>query len=321
MGWRGAVRSIGAAVRAADREAQRRHKAELKQAIAQDAAQSVEEWETFLAGLVSIHTNLAKTIDWHAMANAAPPREPRLGDSHERNARQRLEAFQPKWTDLFNGGSKKIRRTLEQAVAEAPEVDLATFRAARAEHADAFKEWEADRALARQVLAGDVAATKSVLKEMQLATQDDPFIGGQIDYRIEPDFLVATPNVHSIDIVPGFRRKQLASGRLSETKMPMGEQNELYQDYVASVALKVAGDIFQVLLVEAIYVTCETEMVNQQTGHKEHTPILSVHFVRKTFASLQLSQLDPSDAMRNFRHAMAFKRNQGFSRIEPLSAT
>lgn len=318
MGWRGVVRSFGAAMRAADREAQRRQKAELKEAIAQDSAAAVEAWESFLDRLVSVHTNLAKAIDWRSMASASPPVEPSLDDKHERSARFELEAFHPQWSDVFRGGSKKIRRTLERAVATAPEADLAEFREAKAAYVDAVKEWEGDRALARQLLDGDVAATLSVLEEMQRAMQGDGFVGKHIDYHVETNYLLATPQVHGIEIVPAFRRKQLASGRLSETRMPIGEQNELYQDYVASVALKVAGDVFQILPVETVYVTCEAEMVNQQTGHKESTPILSVHFVRKTFEGLQLSNVDPSDAMRNFRHAMVFKRNQGFSKIEPL---
>ncbi len=82
MGWRGAIRTIGAAARAADRENQRRYKAQLKQEIAQESAAAVEALDTFLENLVSVHANLAQSIDWRAMGAKQRPIDPRLGDAH-----------------------------------------------------------------------------------------------------------------------------------------------------------------------------------------------------------------------------------------------
>jgi hypothetical protein len=319
MGWRGAVRSIGAAMRAAERDAIRREKVEYRQAVADDSFAAVQAWEDFLHKLVNIHTNLADAIDWMTLARAPAPQPPKLGDTRERKARQDLEAFRSNWTDLFRGGSKSMRRKLERELAQAPAGDLEDFQHAKAAYKVAHEEWKTEGELAREVVAGEPAAIRKVLQEMQSAMDGGGFIGTQINYSYEPGYLHAEPLVHGIDIVPTYRRKQLASGRLSETKMPVGEVNERYQDYVASVALKVAGDLFQILPLKDVYVTCVTDMLNQQTGHKESTPILSVHFVRATFENLRLGTLDPSDAMRNFRHAMQFKRSHGFTRVERLT--
>lgn len=319
MGWRGTVRSLGAALRATEREQQRYQKAELKKAITDDSAAAVAAWEGHLDRIASVHTSLASAVDWRSMASASPPPEPKLNDAIERKARLEQEAYRPQLLDIFRGGSKKIRRELERNVAAGPDADLEVFRQAKAAHSEAMKEWANDRNLASRLLDGDPNAIKSVLEEMQADIRGDGFVGKHIDYHIEPNYLHATVHVHDVDIVPAFRRKQLASGRLSETKMPVGELNERYQDYVASAALKVAGDLLQILPIDSAYVTCEVEMVSPQTGHKEPTPILSVQFVRQTFQSLRLAHVDPSDAMQNFRHAMSFKRNQGFSKITPLS--
>ena len=100
--------------------------------------------------------------------------------------------------------------------------------------------------------------------------------------------------------------------------MPKGQFNEIYQDYVASCALRVAGDMFSILPIEEIYVTCLTDMLNPQTGHMEETPILSVQFVRDTFGRLNLDQLDPSEAMRNFHHEMKFTKGKGFAPVPAL---
>lgn len=319
MGWKGAIRSIGAAVRAAERDAARRHKAEIKDQISSDSAQAVAAWENFLESLVKVHANLAERIDWRAMASKPRPPEPVIGDANQRAAHNALANFKPGAFDAFRGGSKKLRQRLENDVSIAPETDARAYAEATAAHQAAMVEWEADTGLARRLIEGDVEATKTVINEMQAGMQGDGYIGTQIFYHIEPNYLHATPIVHGIDVIPAYRRKQLSSGRLSETKMPVGELNELYQDYVSSVALKVAGDLLHILPIEEVYVTCEAEMVNKQTGHKEKTPILSVQVVRSTFAKLNLSNLDPSDAMGNFRHNMAFKRAHGFSRVEQLA--
>lgn len=180
-----------------------------------------------------------------------------------------------------------------------------------------LEEWENDRTLAQRLLNGEAAAIKEVIEEMQ-SLSDQDLIGSSVSFAIDDSFLHVKPAVHTDEIVPNFRRKQLASGKLSETKMPVGQFNELYQDYVGSVALKVAGDFFQILPLDEIYVTCLTTMLNPQTGHQEMTPILSVQFVRSTFAGLNLAKLDPSDSMTNFNHVMSFKKTKGFARIEPL---
>lgn len=318
MGWRAAVRSIGAAMRAAERESLRQQKAQMKEAIASDAAAAVQALESFQTSLISIHTKLADPIDWSAMASKPRPSEPALSSDHTASARLALDRFKPGLFDVFRGGSARVRRRLEDALASAPSKDRAVFDGAAPEHAAALGEWESDTDQARRLIAGDPEATKTVIAEMQAALEGEGYIGSHIAYHIEPAYLHATPHVHGSDVIPDYRRKQLASGRLSQTKKPVGEFNELYQDYVASVALKVAGDLFRVLPRDEIYVTCETAMVNPRTGHKEATPILSAQFVRKTFEQLNLERIDPSDAIANFRHAMSFKRAHGFAPIEPL---
>ncbi|MGB2177753.1 MAG: hypothetical protein ACPH9E_07405, partial [Hyphomonas sp.] len=80
MGWRGTMRSVGAAVRAAERDAQRRHKAALRmQAIEEKeqqlrlSAEAVDEWENYVADLITLHVDLDDALDWAALANGPKP--------------------------------------------------------------------------------------------------------------------------------------------------------------------------------------------------------------------------------------------------------
>jgi len=185
------------------------------------------------------------------------------------------------------------------------------------EYSEELSDWQKDTILAKKLLAGESAAIHEVVKEMQ-SFSDVEFLGTGIEFMIEDNFIHALPKIHGDEIVPSFRRKQTASGKLSETKMPKGEFNELYQDYVASVALKVAGDLLQILPLNEIYVTCSAIMLNSKTGHQEETSILSVQFVRNIYERLDLNHLDPSDSLENFKHEMKFTKTKGFHRIERL---
>ncbi|KCZ98102.1 hypothetical protein HPO_12328 [Hyphomonas polymorpha PS728] len=206
---------------------------------------------------------------------------------------------------------------LEQKLLEAKTADEADFQVAQEGYPLVLREWESEAAFANRVLAGDEQAWIEVIKEHNEFTQND-LIGSGVSYKFSDGRLHAIVAVHDDSIVPAFERRLLASGKHSEKKMTVGRFNEMYQDYVASVALKVAGDTFHILPANEVWVTCVSQMLNSATGHKTATPILSVQFVRPTFINLNLRTIDPSDALRNFRTAMDFKKTKGFGAIEPF---
>jgi hypothetical protein len=317
MGWRGTLRSIEAANRRAAREAERRWKAEEKAMITADAHDAVTEWQDHLRDLVSLHVNPNDDIDWRMLRDAREPSPPMRRAKNEDAALSALDQFQPRFFDFLLGGSEKRRLALVDAVDKGRTLDEAEHKAGinlfNQEHAD----WQTDRDLATRLLSGDVSAERDVINTMT-SWADEGLVGSRLEFRFSDGFFHAIAHVHADEVVPKHRRKQLQSGKLSETKMPVGERNELYQDYVCSVALKVAGDIFSVLPRDEVYVTCAATMLDRTTGHMTDTPILSVQFVRPTFINLRLAAIDPSDSMSNFNHSMKFARTRGFAAIEPL---
>jgi len=317
MGWKGTMRSIAAASRAAERDAERRRKLALKEQMAAEAADAVENWENHIDDILNIHTELSDTINWYEIANTPKPLTPVLDTKHEDNARASLKAFKPSFFDFFRGGSEKIKNRLVIQLEKAPAKDKHDYDIAIQGYSKALSDWRNDTKLARELLEGKTSAIKEVIEEMQ-ALSSENLIGSNIRFIIQDKYLHARPEVHSDEIIPNYRLKRLASGKLSETKMPTGQFNELYQDYIASVALKVAGELFQITPLNEIYVTCESNMLNSQTGHMERVPILSVQFIRDTFMKLNLERIDPSDSIRNFNHNMNFKKNTGFSATSSL---
>lgn len=306
-----------AASRRANREAERKWKIQQQAQVAANAEDAVDDWRAHLRDIVSLHVNTIDNVDWHALKHQAAPPSPVRQRKNECAAQEKLDLFRPRLFDLVSGGSQRRQQKLADAVSDAQRLDEQEFLRSVEQHKHLHSEWETDRALATRMLAGDIAAQRDVIGEMT-SWKDESLIGTSMSFSISENFLHAIAHVHDDDVVPTFRRKQLQSGRLSETKMPVGERYELYQDYVCSVALKVAGDLLSVLPRNEIFVTCCAKMLDKSTGHLSDMPILSVQIVRETFKALRLSAIDPSDSMKNFNHRMSFKRTSGFGPVEPL---
>jgi len=306
-----------AASRRANREAERNWKAEQKAMMVADAEDAVSEWREHLQNIVSLHVNPNDDVDWQSLQKRAEPPQPVRISTNEDAALANLDQFRPRLFDFLLGGAEKRRQRLVDAVADARMIDEGEFKKRVSQYQEDHSDWQADKELADRLLAGDISAQKDVISEMT-SWSDEGLIGTRLSFSISDSFLHAVAHVHGDDVVPTYRRKQLQSGKLSETKMPAGERHELYQDYVCSVALKVAGDLFSVLPRDEVVVTCTASMLNKATGHMTDTPILSVQFVRPTFNNLRLSTIDPSDSMSNFNHVMEFKRTKGFAAIDPL---
>lgn len=319
MGWRGTLRSLEAAARASARESERRRKIAFKAQVVASAAEAVAAWEDHIDNLTHVRSAPVEVIAWSSIANEPAPREPQQLSKNLDAARLALDSFKPQFFDFLMGGSEKRRRKLQEALERAPALDAAEFAAARSAYARAHEEWFADTSVAQGVLRHEPSALKKVMEEAKPFAADG-YIGSSIAFSFAEDFVHAVPTIHGSDFVPSNRLKQTATGKLSETKMPTAQANELYQDYVASVPLRIAKIMLNVLPINELYVTCRAMMLNTQTGHQELTPILSVQIVRDTFMRLDLTHIDASDALLNFNHSVQFKKTTGFQRAEPLKA-
>lgn len=309
---------MSAAARAAERNAERRRKQHAKASMTAAVGHAVEEWEEIIHDLVSIHAHRAAAIDWRRIADRTAPQPPSPSDAGEKEASVRLALFKPKIFDFLTGGSERRRERLAAAVGLARARDQEAFRASDEKYQTDLAEWKTETDLARRLLLGEAEAIRNVLAEIQ-SLSSEGLIGTAINLHISDGSVHAVVLTHTDEVVPKVRRKQLQSGRLSESKMPAGEFNELYQDYVCSAALRVGGDLLSILPLDEFYVTCTPLLVDSVTGHQRHTPILSVRIVRDTFDGLDLSRIDPSDAITgNFSHEMNFKRAKGFAAIGPL---
>ncbi len=312
MGWKGTLRSIRAAQRRAEREAQRRRR-ELERQRKQlekmreleRAAYEVQVYENHIELLLSVHKGYSDAWDWEEIRSSDLP-----SNTHQELAQAELDEFQPGFFDKLLGRAESRREELARAVEEAKQAD-------EKEYQEALQACE----LANGILAGSAEAYLDAIR------QTEPFsdineLGSSIGLRVENSSLIeATLHVNSEQVIPSEVKSLLKSGKLSVKQMPKSRFYELYQDHVCGCVLRVARELFALLPIEMVIVNAVGNLLNTQTGYMEERPILSVAIPRKTLEGLNFETLDPSDSMNNFIHRMAFKKMKGFSAVETLRAS
>lgn len=97
---------------------------------------------------------------------------------------------------------------------------------------------------------------------------------------------------------------------LSEAKRKISciEYNLLLQDYVCSVCIRIARDMFALLPIKNTIVHA---VLDGKT-------IVSVDFDRQSLSKIKFGYIDPSDTLVQFKHNMDFNENSGFSTVSNL---
>jgi len=112
MGWKGTVRAISAAAKRAERESHRRQKMALVEEAIEEAAHAVDSWEQYIEGLISVHGELAKPMNWKNIVNSPKPSEPKIQNDVENKTSEALSAYKPSWLHIFKGGTENLRKNL-----------------------------------------------------------------------------------------------------------------------------------------------------------------------------------------------------------------
>jgi len=327
MGWKGALRSMEAAGRRAEREAKRQHNALLQQQKhlqkmleRERAAFEVQSYENRIDLLRSIHKDCGPIWDWRGVYSSSAPAPPTNSQNRTNAARSALDRFKPTfWDKLFRRvESKRKRSTL--AVEQAEKADANEYLEAVTNYEKEMADWQERREIASRVLAGNLQSFKEVIEEIgPFREVSDLGSGVGFGFR-DTSVIEVTLKINDQNVIPSETKSLLQSGKLSTKRMPQGQFYNLYQDYICGCVLRIAREIFALLPFEIAIVTALGDIVNAQTGHLEEKPLLSVAIPRRTLDKLDLNTIDPSESMKNFIHHMDFKKNNGFqviARIEP----
>lgn len=325
MGWKGTVRSVGPAVRAAERDAKRRqrdlekqHKQFEKMQELEQAAYEVDVYENHIDIIQSTHKECSPPVDWSKIALSKKPVEPKKKSESEEEIRLISESYKPGLIDRLFKREEKKRKLFSQKIAEAIESDEAHYKSIISSWKSKTEEWKESVEIAKALLEGKAEAKIEAIENLKPFSEISN-LGSSLSISVyDNGILEATINVHGTDIVPSESKSLLKGGKLSVKNMPKGKFNEIYQDYVCSCVLRVGNELFSTIPDNLVLVTAVDKLLNSQTGHLEEAPILSVAVSRSTIKSLNLESIDPSDSMNNFKHNMLFKKTKGFDRVERI---
>lgn len=328
MGWKGSVRSINAAYRAAERDSKRRHrelqrqeKEYAKMRLLDQAAYDVAAHENHLERFLSIHKESISPINWLGIKNQSEPQKLSPSTEHEDAAKQIEAAYKPTWIDKLFGLEHKKRAKLASEIKQAVEQDISANSQAELKWMNAHAEWSSDVALAEGVLKNDSKAKLEAIRQI------DPFseiseLGSELKFSIdETGLLECELMAHGKSVIPDEMKSLLSSGKLSVKKMPLTRFYEHYQDYVCGCALRIANEIFSILPEEKVLITVIDTLLNTCTVHLEEQPILSVFIPRTAMSKLNMETIDPSDSISNFVHNMSFNKKTGFSTVSKINIT
>ena len=313
----GFIRSYQASVRRSKREQQReareaakRYKAQLKQELIENVAESVSAYNDYIELLQSVHKNFTGTVDWIAIENESKPEKPVRKSVNEVVAKERLEVYKPSMSDkLFGRTGKKIEE-LELAVKEGQRMDEEEFNSLKEE----YEDWESLQNILTGVKNRDPESFKSALEYFS-PFSDIAELGTDIKLIIDKNQADINLYNNNKELIPNYTLKQTATGKLSKKSMTKSKHNELYQDHVCSLVIRVAREFFAHVPFNQVRVNVITKILNSSTGHLEDKPILSVIMISETINSLNLETIDPSDSMANFVHNMKFSKIKGFSPV------
>jgi len=328
MGYKGTIKGIGAAIGAVEREEKRRQRElerkqkEMKRMQELErAAYEVEVYENRIEVLSSIHKEWGEAWDWNKIKSSNSPNEPQPLKTHEYEAQKELDNYSPSFFDKTFKRIEKKKDKLFKKLEEAKELDKAEYQKAYEEYKKNYEEWKTLNEMAGMICEGDIESYPEVIKYINPFEEISEY-GSEIKFQVvNKDFIVADVKVREKDIIPTEVKSLLKSGKLSTKQMPKTKFNELYQDFVCGVALRVARELSALLPIEKTIINAVCNMLNTKTGHMEDMPILSVYFPKDTLESLNFENIDPSDSMESFVHKMNFKKNQGFNPIKMLNSS
>lgn len=312
MGWKGTIRTIGAIHRANQRENQRQARAQEKynKAIEKiqnniEASRQVMMYEHHIDTLKSIHKEYGELIDWKAISKLKKPSEPIMKNTNENKFKVGF------FTKVFGNEEKQKKKAIEK--------DEEKYKILHNKWIKDCKEWKNDKLIADKLLSGDEDTKLDIIKKVN-PFSDIKELGSSIIFKIEENnILEGVLNLQGKDIVPTEKKILLQSGKLSIKKIPKGEFNELYQDYICSSILRVGNELLAILPDDIVLVHAMDYILNTKTGHMENQCIASVAISRDTIASLNMDLIDPSDSFENFVHNMTFKKTKGFEIVKLLS--
>ena len=204
------------------------------------------------------------------------------------------EAYTPKPT-FRQAAAAQPKEPLYQPKPVAAQVDMEAVRAIH-KVADDTIDWSEIMASPTAPLDGDIDTY------LQLIDEVNP-LGDLLAYGSDFEFGTDDPRKLAVEFV--VNQDVLAEAKRT---MLLSKYNDLLQDFICSMAIRIARDMFALLPVSDV-------VVHAVLGSNT---VLSADFDRDTLYQVKFGFVDPSEVMAKFNHNMKFSANLGFYPVERI---
>ncbi len=215
--------------------------------------------------------------------------------------------------------SSREKGNAEVVIEQARLQDDQLFQEAMQTYGVEKSEQEKLKDLAFRILAQEHRAYIDALVEFS-PLREISDLGSLLHFTVHSATLIGCEiKVNGTQIIPTEVKTLTASEKLSIKPMPKGRFHEIYQDYVCGCMLRVAREVFAMLPVETVLVTALADLSDSRTGHTAEQPVLSAAMPRMIISQLNFEQLDPTEALENFRHRGDFKASRKSGVFQPIT--
>ena len=156
--------------------------------------------------------------------------------------------------------------------------------------------WRYYHEFAPKVLSGDIDTYLQLIYEVN-PLDDLLAYGGNFEF--------GTDNAQKIEVEFSVNESALISAKRQLNSV---QYNLLLQDFVCSVCIRIARDMFALLPINHVIVHA---VMNGDT-------VVSVDFDRAKLSKVKFGYIDPSDTVSTFNCRMSFTENGGFSAVNQL---
>jgi tetratricopeptide (TPR) repeat protein len=333
------------------RELELQHKLYAKMSELQQAELEFKEFLNHIDRLTSIHKDCAEFYDWIELEKTLPPSQPIFGKKPEKDEVQDIHKEENVYREMINNYSsgffaklfgidkKNIKRWENELeigrITDAKNTIIAKEKAEneyifavdnynkqceeqKKRYEEEYKEYTGLINLAKKINGGDLSSYAYIVQDTDPFNEISEF-GSEVEYTINSKTKAkAIIKVHDDTVIPKQSKTLSKSGKLIVKDIAVGKFNEIYQDYICSASIRIARDLFAILPLLEIIVTAKGNCLDKSTGKIDIVPLLSVLFIRETMEKLNFDSIDPSDAMKNFKCNMAFKKSQGMVQTKEL---
>jgi len=124
-----------------------------------------------------------------------------------------------------------------------------------------------------------------------------------IDYAVVGKNIELDIDLPEIEDLPQTTTSILQSGKLSIKKKTISDLNKDYATSVVGLSFFFAGLLFNISpSIENISMAGYTQRLSKKTGNIEDQYVYSVTFTRREFSKLNVKNIDPVEAIKNFEH-------------------